>query len=245
MNRNLLFLFAVLVAGLMVAGAAYASPIQNGAAFFATIGVDDGTNQDSATVPLELNEDGTGFNLAGDGGSLEFSTGDKASFDEVSGEFDPVFTAAFAFTDDGAPSQVTFALVSPLIPSLSGVQAYRADLGGFFADGGNDGGSLTAARATGFTMDATINGIPVDSLGGDAVFTQPFEAYGPFTSSGLIDCDALGGCDSFDIEISFIGSGDGDTYALNSRFAIPEPATMLLFGAGLLGLAALRRRIRN
>ena len=63
--------------------------------------------------------------------------------------------------------------------------------------------------------------------------------------TGVFDC-GIGDCSSFDIELTFTGSGNNDTYALNSRFTIvPIPSTILLLGAGIIAFAGYKRKFRK
>ncbi len=210
----------------------------------------DGEAREVATA-----HDDTSFWLESDV-ALDFASGARIELDagETYGFFDPVLNLGLSIRDLDAPSVFSFAIFSPLSPVLTGSVDYTATISGRFLDGGSDGGAIGDVSGTG-VLEATVNRVPQVGLGGDAVFTTPTDTYGPFTTSGQIDCDALGGCSEFGLGYTYQGSGGGDTLALNLRFELgepvtpigppapstPEPTAGLVFGVGLLVLA---RRLR-
>ena len=65
----------------------------------------------------------------------------------------------------------------------------------------------------------------------------------------FLRCDGGGGGGSFDagtnqILVADFQTGDGEVIITELAAAVPEPASVALLGAGLLSLAALRRRRR-
>lgn len=94
------------------------------------------------------------------------------------------------------------------------------------------------------------NGIHVDvyngSLGIHVGATNPSTAEtfnNLFTAAGVINTSLTGNRFSFVADESFAGGGTGDPSRLyvSAITFVPEPSTSLLVGAGLAGLAALRR----
>ena len=158
---------------------------------------------------------------------------------------DPVQTFAVAFTDLGTPNSVTFSLSAPLVPAFSGGVTFTGDLSGSFTDGASDGGS--ASPFGGSTIARfDIDGVDVLGLGGVLNFASPSDSFTEPQQNGAADCAQApfsGSCDTFGTTIGFTGSGGGDSYGFTARFEIvPEPATALLLGLGLVGLAASSRR---
>jgi hypothetical protein len=164
-------------------------------------------------------------------------------------EFDPVLTLGAVFTDAGAASSFSILTISPLVPSLPASVSYKLDLSGSWVDGGSDAGSLTPAITTFGTMDASLNGVAIDGIGGAAAFLPAGGAavYGPLTTSGTYG----GGAPpytTFGIQFGFTGSGGDDVYGLTGRFEVnpvPEPTTLVLLGSGLLGAVGLKRARRK
>jgi hypothetical protein len=203
---------------------------------------------------LKVNAEGTGW-LIEDPIAHTFVCGDQAF---ISGAIfsDPIITLALGFTDSGLPSDVTVSIDSPINPPITEPANGNLHVAGSFMDGGNDGGSVSPSSFSQIAQ-ATIEGAEVASAGPGVNFASPTDFYGPYNSTYSFDCSALGDgqCDSFGLQISLAGSGDGDTYAFSARHeinpsaaapgpVIPEPTTLLLLGTGLIGLAsAVRKKI--
>jgi hypothetical protein len=230
---------------LMAVNSANADPINNLGNSFLHLTVDDEAMQ----LPLVLNQEGTGFNLS-DGG-LQFSGAEIVGLD-FSGLFDPIVSLGLGVVDFGAPSDFGVAIVAPLSPQLSGLLTSTFSLEGTVTDGGQDGASITPFGGS-HVGKGLVNATDVVNAGPAVTYIPdaggPF-LYGPYTDSATYDpVSLLGGpATSFGITVGFTGSGGGDSYSLASTHSInpvPEPASMLLIGTGLIGLAVFGRRLRK
>lgn len=112
-----------------------------------------------------------------------------------------------------------------------------------FGLGGKAGGLLHDGQAFGFDLSGSLY-VPQGFKGGPLADTMVI-ANASFASLGVTRGDYL-----WTVRSSVPDSSDQITIALDaaSRFEpapVPEPASALLLGAGLIGLAALRRRVAN
>lgn len=250
MKKATVFLVALAFVILIFVGSANAIPITD-AAFNVPVTVTEGSFSQTLNFDYEPifsddeNEGIIGFKNKGNQ-TLTFDNGDTVYSPGFQALFDPVLTTAIGVVDFGAPSSFAVAVASPLSPAITIPAVGRLDISGSFMDGDNDGGSADPFLTT-LIAQATIEGVGVADAGPAAIFNTPSDIYGPFSSTYNFDCTLLpdGQCDSFDITISFTGSGGGDSYAFTARHEVnpvPEPATILLLGSGLVGLAGFGRK---
>ena len=213
----------------------------------------DGETRQLTIVPII--EPGTGGLVVGyrvpRGQRIAFGDATNGATVETLGDstqalFDPVITTAIGFVDSGAPSSFTVGMAAPLVPPITTMAVGSLSISGSFADGAANGGGATPF-ATPLIAQATIEGAGVADAGPMAVFSTPSDVYGPYTVNYNFDCTALGDgqCDSFDLQVSFTGSGGDDAISFTARHEInpiPVPPAVWLFGSGLLGMVGIARR---
>lgn len=179
--------------------------------------------------------------------TLEFQHGDSIrSENGFLSFFDPVITAAIGVVDVGTPSSFAVAVASPLAPPITVPAVGLLSIAGSFADGASDGGSATP-WLTPRIAQATVEGTGVADAGAGTAFASPIDTYGPFSVPYNFDCTTLGDgqCDSFDLQISFTGSGGNDAFSFTARHEInpiPEPSTFLFSTIAYLMLGFMNWR---
>lgn len=156
----------------------------------------------------------------------------------------PIFLdTAVGVTDFDAPTSFIFNFASPTVP-LVGIFESVLEISGTLTDGGRDGVSAAPFNALGIAQ-ALIEGSAVLELGPASFTAGP---YGPLTISTIINSADFGGViENFGVQISFTASGGDDVYSFNVKHTIqevsdvPAPATLALFGLGLVGLGWFMR----
>ncbi len=182
----------------------------------------------------------------------------------ISAFFDPDPTIIYAISvlDFGAPSSFAFVFSQPILPTAAPGQV-NASLSGSTTDGGDGlGVTVTPLAPPAFIPeDSPTDEIAVFSLStnGGTIFLNagldlgpmflgaaPSDTYGAFAEGPVAGPAAAGSYDLMRVDLNFSLSGGQDAFTLNGGaiVVVPEPGTATLFGLGLLGLGAFRRRRR-
>jgi hypothetical protein len=259
-----------LTAGLLASGAAYAVPITTIAGVAVPVGNDTVTQNDYETLisSTNTNFEGVGYvTTINDGATLGYQYGQNNVFlyDEFSN-----FTIRTINDQSSTGGPVTIYLTGGELNYYTfGSEQLTTLLGGETADqavaqvkGGSLWLSLTpvAEDAAGDTVIITIPaGFNLQNVGKstadadlDVNLALNGAANGYFATCTVVDTNATGhDCLAGFADLSFSGGGQNNvqgafpiagTDNLTATVAVPEPLSMSLFGGGLIGAAALRRR---
>lgn len=182
------------------------------------------TNGATTTTTLASNGPGTGTapNVEVYGGTILFG-------DQVGGLSLQNLLISNISDDNAGPALTDLNLTSI---SIVGSSEYQFSLSGF-ASGGTGGGTVgfVDSTTTSFTLNNTKNL-------GDNTGTIAIQFVSKVGENGL-------GQLRITTDENAALNGPGTIYVYDLRFTVPEPGTIMVFGAGLLGLAISRRSRRG
>jgi len=157
-----------------------------------------------------------------------------------------------AVVDFGAPSVFGFSFVVPTV-SIGSPNVVNASIAGGLTDFSGDGVSMNPIGAN---IQSSWVGMPLTNMGvdvgpafaGGTGIPGAFFSYGPYVG-GPQPGPGPGPWTLLGVDAFFGLSGNGDIAALTgfssieeSTAPVPEPASLLLLGTGLIGAAVLRKR---
>jgi hypothetical protein len=169
---------------------------------------------------------------------------DPISFVGTVGQFNVTFAANLSNPSSVAPLSMKF---TNFQVSTQSAGNFRATLLGTDLYSSALGTSVVSRGAATVTITGTAgnNATFYNSIDGTTVYSRSFPgAIPPAVSSALLVGSQLDLVSVWDF--NFVGSGNmmGSSELRVSDAPVPEPTTLLLFGPGMVGLAALRRRRR-